>query len=343
MSKTELTKQIEALLFKRLGRAEIGCGEVTIGWAGNEIVDFITCDVDRNRCINCFEIKVSKADLHSKAKLTFIGNYNYFVIPEELYDEVKTEITSGIGVYIKTKDEFGSEAYNEFGIVQRAIRLTKELYPDLIVIADICLCEYTSHGHCGVIEHDCIVNDKTLPLLAKASVACAKAGADIVAPSDMMDGRVGAIRQALDENRFEDVLIMAYSVKYSSSFYGPFRDAADSAPSFGDRKSYQMDFRNKKEAIIETQLDIDEGADIIMVKPGMPYLDIAKTVSDTFSVPLAIYHVSGEYSMIKAAAQNGWIDEKSIVLESLTAMKRAGAKMLITYYAVEAAKWLEEN
>ena len=164
-----------------------------------------------------------------------------------------------------------------------------------------------------------------------------KAGADIVAPSDMMDGRVGAIRQALDENRFEDVLIMAYSVKYSSSFYGPFRDAADSAPSFGDRKSYQMDFRNKKEAIIETQLDIDEGADIIMVKPGMPYLDIAKTVSDTFSVPLAIYHVSGEYSMIKAAAQNGWIDEKSIVLESLTAMKRAGAKMLITYYAVEAA------
>ena len=243
----------------------------------------------------------------------------------------------------KTKDEFGSEAYNEFGIVQRAIRLTKELYPDLIVIADICLCEYTSHGHCGVIEHDCIVNDKTLPLLAKASVACAKAGADIVAPSDMMDGRVGAIRQALDENRFEDVLIMAYSVKYSSSFYGPFRDAADSAPSFGDRKSYQMDFRNKKEAIIETQLDIDEGADIIMVKPGMPYLDIAKTVSDTFSVPLAIYHVSGEYSMIKAAAQNGWIDEKSIVLESLTAMKRAGAKMLITYYAVEAAKWLEEN
>ena len=171
----------------------------------------------------------------------------------------------------------------------------------------------------------------------------AKAGADIVAPSDMMDGRVGVIRQALDENRFEDVLIMAYSVKYSSSFYGPFRDAADSAPSFGDRKSYQMDFRNKKEAIIETQLDIDEGADIIMVKPGMPYLDIAKTVSDTFSVPLAIYHVSGEYSMIKAAAQNGWIDEKSIVLESLTAMKRAGAKMLITYYAVEAAKWLEEN
>ena len=250
-----------------------------------------------------------------------IKRYSLTDLPSAL-DEV---VSAGVGAVLyfgipKTKDEFGSEAYNEFGI-----------------------CEYTSHGHCGVIEHDCIVNDKTLPLLAKASVACAKAGADIVAPSDMMDGRVGAIRQALDENRFEDVLIMAYSVKYSSSFYGPFRDAADSAPSFGDRKSYQMDFRNKKEAIIETQLDIDEGADIIMVKPGMPYLDIAKTVSDTFSVPLAIYHVSGEYSMIKAAAQNGWIDEKSIVLESLTAMKRAGAKMLITYYAVEAAKWLEEN
>ena len=247
-----------------------------------------------------------------------IKRYSLTDLPSAL-DEV---VSAGVGAVLyfgipKTKDEFGSEAYNEFGIVQRAIRLTKELYPNLIVIADICLCEYTSHGHCGVIEHDCIVNDKTLPLLA--------------------------IRQALDENRFENVLIMAYSVKYSSSFYGPFRDAADSAPSFGDRKSYQMDFRNKKEAIIETQLDIDEGADIIMVKPGMPYLDIAKTVSDTFSVPLAIYHVSGEYSMIKAAVQNGWIDEKSIVLESLTAMKRAGAKMLITYYAVEAAKWLEEN
>ena len=213
----------------------------------------------------------------------------------------------------------------------------------MYLITDVCMCEYTSHGHCGVLCGHDVENDKTLELLAKTALSHVQAGADMVAPSDMMDGRVGAIRQALDENRFEDVLIMAYSVKYSSSFYGPFRDAADSAPSFGDRKSYQMDFRNKKEAIIETQLDIDEGADIIMVKPGMPYLDIAKTVSDTFSVPLAIYHVSGEYSMIKAAAQNGWIDEKSIVLESLTAMKRAGAKMLITYYAVEAAKWLEEN
>lgn len=272
-----------------------------------------------------------------------IKRYSLSDLPNALQEVVSSGINAVLYFGIpKEKDAFGSQAYNDNGIVQRAIRLTKELYPDLIVIADICLCEYTSHGHCGVIEHDHICNDKTLPLLAKAAVSCAKAGADIVAPSDMMDGRVGAIRNALDESNLEDVLIMAYSVKYSSSFYGPFRDAADSAPLFGDRKSYQMDFRNKKEAIVETQLDIDEGADIIMVKPGMPYLDIAKTVSDTFSVPLAIYHVSGEYSMIKAAAQNGWIDEKAIVMESLTAMKRTGAKMLITYYALDAARWIDE-
>ena len=264
---------------------------------------------------------------------------------DEILKEIENSGIAGLLIFgiPKHKDELATSAYDDNGVTQNAIRYIKKNYPSLLIIADVCLCEYTSHGHCGVVCGHEILNDETLPLLSKMAVSLAKAGADIVAPSDMMDGRVGAIRQALDENRFEDVLIMAYSVKYSSSFYGPFRDAADSAPSFGDRKSYQMDFRNKKEAIIETQLDIDEGADIIMVKPGMPYLDIAKTVSDTFSVPLAIYHVSGEYSMIKAAAQNGWIDEKSIVLESLTAMKRAGAKMLITYYAVEAAKWLEEN
>ena len=264
---------------------------------------------------------------------------------DEILKEIENSGIAGLLIFgiPKHKDELATSAYDDNGVTQNAIRYIKKNYPSLLIIADVCLCEYTSHGHCGVVCGHEILNDETLPLLSKMAVSLAKAGADIVAPSDMMDGRVGAIRQALDENRFENVLIMAYSVKYSSSFYGPFRDAADSAPSFGDRKSYQMDFRNKKEAIIETQLDIDEGADIIMVKPGMPYLDIAKTVSDTFSVPLAIYHVSGEYSMIKAAAQNGWIDEKSIVLESLTAMKRAGAKMLITYYAVEAAKWLEEN
>ncbi len=300
------------------------------------------------------EVSVDKSDLiypmfiidgktEDIASMPGIKRYSLDDLPKALNEVtvagVKAVLYFGIP---KRKDETGSEAYNDDGIVQRAIRLTKELYPELIVIADICLCEYTSHGHCGIVGHECVVNDKTLPFLAKAAVSCAKAGADIVAPSDMMDGRVAEIRDALDKNSFENVLIMAYSVKYASAFYGPFRDAADSAPAFGDRKSYQMDFRNRKEALIETQLDIDEGADIIMVKPALPYLDIVKTVSEKFSAPLAVYHVSGEYSMIKAAVQNGWINEKAVVMESLTAMKRAGAKMLITYYAPEAAKWLEE-
>lgn len=271
-----------------------------------------------------------------------IKRYSLEDLPKALKKVVSAEISAVLFFGIpNNKDENGSGAYDDNGIVQQAVRLTKKLYPDLIVITDICLCEYTSHGHCGVLEGNCVSNDKTLPLLAKAAVSCARAGADMVAPSDMMDGRIGAIRNALDENGFSDTLIMAYSVKYSSSFYGPFRDAANSAPSFGDRKSYQMDFRNKKEAITETQLDIEEGADIVMVKPGLPYLDILKTVSDTFSVPIAAYHVSGEYSMLKAAAQNGWIDEKAAVLESLTAMKRAGAKMIITYYAPAAANWIK--
>lgn len=271
-----------------------------------------------------------------------IKRYSLEDLPKALKKVVLAEISAVLFFGIpNNKDENGSGAYDDNGIVQQAVRLTKKLYPDLIVITDICLCEYTSHGHCGVLEGNCVSNDKTLPLLAKAAVSCARAGADMVAPSDMMDGRINAIRNALDENGFSDTLIMAYSVKYSSSFYGPFRDAANSAPSFGDRKSYQMDFRNKKEAITETQLDIEEGADIVMVKPGLPYLDILKTVSDTFSVPIAAYHVSGEYSMLKAAAQNGWIDEKAAVLESLTAMKRAGAKMIITYYAPAAANWIK--
>lgn len=271
-----------------------------------------------------------------------IKRYSLNDLPDALKEIVSVGVKSVLFFGIpKEKDETGSGAYDDNGIVQRAVRLTKEIYPDLIVITDICLCEYTSHGHCGILENSVVSNDQTLPLLAKAAISCVRAGADIIAPSDMMDGRVGVIRNSLDKEGFQNIPIMSYSVKYSSSFYGPFRDAANSAPSFGDRKSYQMDYRNKKEALIETQLDIDEGADIIMVKPALPYLDIAKTISDTFSVPLAIYHVSGEYSMIKAAAQNGWIDEKSVVLESLTAMKRAGAKMIITYYAVEAAHWLK--
>lgn len=240
------------------------------------------------------------------------------------------------------KDAVGSEAYNPDGIVQRAIRMTKENYPEIICIADICLCEYTSHGHCGLIHEGKVLNDETLELLSKAAVSCAAAGADIVAPSDMMDGRIGHMRHMLDANGFADVLIMAYSIKYASAFYGPFREAAHSAPSFGDRKSYQMDWHNKKDAIIEAELDMEEGADILMVKPGLAYLDILKTIADEFPLPVCTYSVSGEYSMMKAAALNGWIDEKRVVMESMTAMKRAGAKMIITYYALDIARWLKE-
>lgn len=240
------------------------------------------------------------------------------------------------------KDAVGSEAYNPEGIVQRAIRMTKENYPEIICIADICLCEYTDHGHCGLIHEGKVLNDETLELLSKAAVSCAAAGADIVAPSDMMDGRIGHMRRMLDANGFADVLIMAYSIKYASAFYGPFREAAHSAPSFGDRKSYQMDWRNKKDAIVEAELDMEEGADILMVKPGLAYLDILKTIADEFPLPVCTYSVSGEYSMMKAAAINGWIDEKRVVMESMTAMKRAGAKMIITYYALDIARWLKE-
>ena len=270
-----------------------------------------------------------------------IKRYSLEDFPAAIEDVVSAGVRAVLLFGIPShKDEVGSGAYDDNGIVQRAIRLIKHSHPDLIVIADICLCEYTSHGHCGVIEDGCVNNEKTLPLLAKAAVSCAKAGADIIAPSDMMDGRVGAIRTALDNDGFENTIIMAYSVKYSSAFYGPFRDAADSAPAFGDRKTYQMDFRNAHEAVLETELDIEEGADIIMVKPGIAYLDIVKTMREKFNQPLAVYQVSGEYSMIKAAAQNGWLDEKAVVMESVTAMKRAGAKIIITYYAKEIARWL---
>ena len=213
----------------------------------------------------------------------------------------------------------------------------------MICIADICLCEYTDHGHCGVIKDGEVLNDETLELLSKAAVSCAAAGADIVAPSDMMDGRIGHMRHALDAAGYAHTLIMAYSVKYASAFYGPFREAADSAPAFGDRKSYQMDFRNRREALLETELDVEEGADIIMVKPALAYLDIVRTVSEAFDLPLCTYSVSGEYAMMKAAAMNGWIDEKRVVMESMIAMKRAGAKMIITYYAPQIAEWLREE
>lgn len=241
------------------------------------------------------------------------------------------------------KDACGSGAYDPEGIVQKALHVTKALYPDMICIADICLCEYTDHGHCGMIRGNEILNDETLELLSKAALSCAKAGADIVAPSDMMDGRVGHMRRTLDEAGYQRTLIMAYSVKYASSFYGPFREAADSAPAFGDRKSYQMDYRNRREALIETELDIEEGADIIMVKPALAYLDIVRMIHDNFDFPLCTYSVSGEYAMMKAAAANGWIDERRVVMESMTAMKRAGAKMIITYYAPDIAQWIREE
>jgi porphobilinogen synthase len=238
------------------------------------------------------------------------------------------------------KDEVGSQAYHSKGVIQQAIKAIKKAIPELLVVTDVCLCEYTSHGHCGVVVDGDVDNDKTLELLAKTALSHAQAGADIVAPSDMMDGRVKAIRQALDGKGFQNIPIMAYAAKYASAFYGPFREAAESAPQFGDRRSYQMDPPNWREALREVEQDIAEGADIVMVKPALPYLDVIRKVRDTFNYPLAAYSVSGEYAMVKAAAQQGWLDEKRIVLEMLTAIKRAGADIIITYYAKEAAQWL---
>jgi len=236
------------------------------------------------------------------------------------------------------KDELGSSGYHAEGIVQKATREIKKSFPEMLVITDVCLCEYTSHGHCGVVENESVANDETLELLAKQALTHAHNGADIIAPSDMMDGRIGAIRRTLDENNFQNTPIMAYAAKYSSAFYGPFREAAESAPQFGDRKSYQMDFANSDEAMREIALDIQEGADIVMVKPALSYLDIIRRTKDNFNVPIAAYNVSGEYSMIKAAAEKGWIDGEKIMLETLTAIKRAGADVIITYFAKEAIK-----
>lgn len=235
------------------------------------------------------------------------------------------------------KDEVGSSGYISRGIVQKATKAIKERFPEMLVITDVCLCEYTSHGHCGVIENEYVQNDATLELLAKQALSHAESGADIVAPSDMMDGRIGAIRKILDENGFHETPIMAYSAKFASAFYGPFREAAESAPKFGDRKSYQMDFANGNEAIREIVLDIQEGADIVMVKPALAYLDIIRRAKENFDLPIAAYNVSGEYSMVKAAAEKGWIDGERVMMESLTAMKRAGTDVIITYFAKEAA------
>jgi porphobilinogen synthase len=238
------------------------------------------------------------------------------------------------------KDETGSGAYSDDGIIQKAVNAIKSRFPDLIVITDVCLCEYTSHGHCGVVENGNVHNDKTLELLVKEAVSHAQSGADIIAPSDMMDGRIGAIRKALDAGGFSDTPIMAYSAKYSSAFYGPFREAAESTPQFGDRKTYQMDFGNSDEALREIALDIQEGADIVMVKPALSYLDVIRRVRDNFNTPICAYNVSGEYSMVKAAAQNGWLDGEKVMMEILTSIKRAGADVIITYFAKDAAKLL---
>lgn len=267
---------------------------------------------------------------------------------DRLSEELDRVIEAGIAAILlfgipEQKDEMGSGAYDDQGIVQTAIRFIKseEAYKELVVIADVCLCEYTSHGHCGLIKDGIVLNDETLPLLAKTAVSYAKAGADIVAPSDMMDKRVGAIRSALDENGFSHIPIMAYSAKFASAFYGPFREAAHSAPGFGDRKTYQMDPANGREALREVEEDILEGADIIIAKPAMAYMDIIRSISQNYNIPVAAYNVSGEYAMVKAAAANGWIDEKKIVLELLTGLKRAGASMIITYHALDVAHWLE--
>jgi len=243
----------------------------------------------------------------------------------------------------QAKDPLGSEAYDDEGIVQQATRALKESVPGLLVVADLCLCEYTSHGHCGILRNDTVDNDQTLPLLARTALAQARAGADIIAPSDMMDGRVGVIRRALDEHGYSATPIMAYSAKYASAFYGPFREAADSAPQVGDRRGYQMDPANAREAVEEMTLDLAEGADILMVKPALLYLDVIREARRRFTQPIAAYNVSGEYSMLKAAAQNGWLDERRAVLETLTSIKRAGADIIISYHARDVARWLAEG
>ncbi|MFO7727930.1 MAG: porphobilinogen synthase [Desulfonatronovibrio sp.] len=241
------------------------------------------------------------------------------------------------------KDHMASQAYDESGIIQKAVTRIKAAYPDLLVITDVCLCEYMDHGHCGIIKDDEILNDPSLDLLARTALSHARAGADMVAPSDMMDGRVCFIRKVLDENGYSDLPIMSYAVKYASAFYGPFRDAAQSAPSFGDRKTYQMDPANSREAMREARADIDEGADILMVKPALPYLDIIRNLDQNFDLPIAAYHVSGEYSLIKAGGRLGYINEKKVVMETITSIKRAGAGLILTYFARDIARWLKQE
>ncbi|MGH7365900.1 MAG: porphobilinogen synthase [Candidatus Rokuibacteriota bacterium] len=274
------------------------------------------------------------------------GQYRLSI--DELLKECKDAASMGIPAVLlfglpRDKDPRGTEAYADDGIIQQAVRAVKDTIPDLLVITDVCLCEYTSHGHCGVVEDGRIKNDPTLELIARTAVSHTEAGADMVAPSDMMDGRVAAIREGLDESGFPETPIMAYSAKYASAFYGPFREAADSTPQFGDRRSYQMDPANTMEAMREVALDVDEGADIVMVKPALPYLDVIARVKGEFGLPVAAYSVSGEYAMLKAAGQLGWLDEDRAVLEALTGIRRAGADIIITYFAKDAARLIEQG
>ena len=282
-----------------------------------------------------------------KKEIESLPNIHHFSI-DKLKNEIEEIVSLGIKAVIlfglpNHKDACGSSAYDEDGIVQKAIREIKKINKELLVITDVCMCQYTDHGHCGILKDDYVDNDETLKYLSKIALSHVNAGADMVAPSDMMDGRIKGIRNALDENGYTDISIMAYSAKYASAFYGPFRVAANSAPGFGDRKTYQMDPANSDEALREVELDISEGADIVMVKPALAYLDIMRRVKDKYTVPLAAYNVSGEYAMVKVAAEKGLIDEKKIVLESLTSMKRAGADLIITYHAKDAARWLKEE
>jgi porphobilinogen synthase len=265
---------------------------------------------------------------------------------DKLIEECREVEALGIPAVIlfglpEAKDEQGSEAHSPTGVVQQAIAAIRKARLDLLVITDVCLCEYTSHGHCGVVQDGQVLNDPTMEILARVALSHAQAGADIVAPSDMMDGRVGTIRRKLDESGFNHVAILSYAAKYCSGFYGPFREAAQSAPQFGDRRSYQMDPANAREALREVALDLEEGADLVMVKPAMPYLDVIRRVRDTFHVPVAAYNVSGEYAMVKAAARNGWLDEQRVVLEILTGIQRAGADIILTYHAKDVARWLK--
>ncbi len=274
------------------------------------------------------------------------GNYHWSVdrLPEVVEQMRQTGVRSILVFGLpNTKDEMGSAAWHEDGVVQQAVRKIKALAPDIWVITDVCMCQYTSHGHCGIIKDGYVNNDETLDYIAKIALSHAQAGANMVAPSDMMDGRIQAIRNRLDENNLERISIMAYSAKYASAFYGPFREAAQSAPQFGDRKTYQMDPANLRQAISEIEADIEQGADIIMVKPALSYLDVIRWARDNFDLPLAAYSVSGEFAMIKAAAEKGWIDEQRVAMEVLTSIKRAGADLLITYYALDACRWIKNG